>query len=388
MKPIVYLSHIIPVLFLSFTIQAQQLKSVHWSAPAHLPPLENQAANPGIAGAFAGLHGDKLIIAGGANFPEGMPWEGGRKKYADAVYVLSQEGKADYHWYYQAKLKLASPVAYGASVTTGEGIVCIGGENEKGISQKVFLLQWKETGQNIIQQELPSLPFPLTNAAALLYRNTIYVAGGETTGTVSDQLISLDMTNSNEGWKMVSTLPAPVSHAVWVLQVNENGPGFYLIGGRRRTAGGTSELYHTVYRFDPVAKKWEQQASLPYALSAGTGLPVGRDEILLFGGDRGIVFHKTEVLIAAIAAEKEEGKKQELVREKNQLQATHPGFSRDVLCFNTRKQRWKSAGKIPYPAPVTSTAVQWHKCIVIPSGEIKAGVRTSQVLVGKLRFKN
>ncbi|MBR90601.1 MAG: galactose oxidase, partial [Verrucomicrobiales bacterium] len=28
----------------------------------------------GVAGPFVGVHNDVLIVAGGANFPEGMPW--------------------------------------------------------------------------------------------------------------------------------------------------------------------------------------------------------------------------------------------------------------------------------------------------------------------------
>ena len=60
---------------------------------------------------------------------------------------------------------------------------------------------------------------------------------------------------------------------------------------------------------------------MPYALSAGTGILYDANNIILFGGDKGTVFHKTETLIAAINAEKDEVKKQELIKQKNKLQS-------------------------------------------------------------------
>ncbi len=35
-----------------------------------------------------------LLVAGGANFPDRMPWDGGTKVWHDAVYALGDRGKA------------------------------------------------------------------------------------------------------------------------------------------------------------------------------------------------------------------------------------------------------------------------------------------------------
>ena len=42
----------------------------------------------GVAGAFAGVSGGALVVAGGANFPGKKPWEGGTKTWTDAAFVL------------------------------------------------------------------------------------------------------------------------------------------------------------------------------------------------------------------------------------------------------------------------------------------------------------
>lgn len=94
-----------------------------------------------------------------------------------------------------------------------------------------------------------------------------------------------------------------------------------------------------------------------------------------------------EELIAAISQENDVVKKQQLVQKKNQLQVSHPGFSDEVLCYCPKTDEWTTVGRIPFSVPVTTTAVNWNGYCFIPSGEIKAGVRTSQILMGKLPQK-
>ena len=44
-----------------------------------LPASEDGKPNPGVAGVFSGITDQYLIIAGGANFPDKRPWDGGIK---------------------------------------------------------------------------------------------------------------------------------------------------------------------------------------------------------------------------------------------------------------------------------------------------------------------
>lgn len=126
---------------------------------------------------------------------------------------------------------------------------------------------------------------------------------------------------------------------------------------------------------------------MPHNLSAGIGVAVGRNFILLFGGDSGAAFHKTEELIFAINNEKDEAKRAQLTEEKIRVQSMHPGFCREALFYDTKRDQWQTVGCIPYEAPVTTTAVKWNDEIVIPGGEIRAGVRTPQILSAKNIFK-
>ncbi|MFC0773425.1 hypothetical protein ACFEL9_10835 [Terrimonas sp. R1] len=355
---------------------------MQWKIAAQLPALNGQPKSLGFAGPVAGVHGNILVIGGGANFPDAMPWSGGKKKYYDDVFVYVKNKKTIS--LYKKIFRLPSSIAYSANCSTPQGIVYAGGENEKGISNKVLLLQWDGIKETIVSKYLPDLPVALTNAAAAFHNNTVYIAGGETIGATSDQFYCLDMKSMAAGWKLLPAIPKPVSHAVLIAQSNADHASIYLVGGRKKNTNGISDLYSLVFKFDILKCQWEEKRSLPYALSAGTGIAAGLNNILIFGGDKGETFHKTEDLIAAINSEKDETKKTELIQQKNKLQSSHPGFSKEILMYNIESDEWTVVDCIPFDSPVTTSAVIWENKVIIPSGEIKAGVRTPQILSANL----
>lgn len=358
---------------------------INWKVAATLPVKEGADKQLGLAGAFAGVNNNVLLVAGGANFPDEMPWRGGKKKYYSDVYVFQKNDEGNINSIHKT-FHLPYPIAYGASCSASNGIVCAGGENDQSISNKVLLMQWNDARNEVVFKTLPDLPVAVTNACITITANIVYLAGGEITSGVSKQFLSLDIDNTSLGWKQLPALPKAVSNAVIVTQSDGKNNCIYLIGGRKKNANSTSDLYTSVYQFDFKGNQWKEKTSLSYALSAGTGLATGANYILLFGGDKGETFHKTEEFIAAINAEKDEAKKQELFKQKTLLQSTHPGFSRDVLLYNTLTNNWKIAGSIPFEGQVTTTAVKWGEDIIIPSGEIKAGVRTPRIIAGKIIF--
>src|SRR3954469_737650 len=83
-----------------------------WARLSRLPDKE------GFAGAFAGVSGGALLVAGGANFPDKKPWEGGTKIWYDTVFVLD---RPDGEW--KVAGRLPRRLGYGVSVTHGDGVV-------------------------------------------------------------------------------------------------------------------------------------------------------------------------------------------------------------------------------------------------------------------------
>ena len=70
----------------------------------------------------------------------------------------------------------------------------------------------------------------------------------------------------------------------------------------------------------------------------------------------------------------------------------HPGFEPSVWAYDTITDTWASAGELPPMAggvpvavPVTTPVVEWKKKFIVPTGEIKPGIRSPQVLVAEVQ---
>lgn len=372
-------------MFLLSKAVAQKPIALSWKLEGNLLSEDNQHMGLGVAGPVTGFTNNVLVIAGGANFPDSLPWKGGKKKYHDKVYLFIKDAR-------QLKAipsstQLPFPIAYTANCSTEKGIVYAGGENESGLSNKVFLLNWDGSKEALLISSLPNLPVLLTNASADCVGTMVYVAGGETTQGVSKKLYSLDLNNTDKGWQTMADLPRPVSHTV-LLAVNKTGKDFlYIAGGRSKQANGISDIYSHLLKYDIASNNWTEEKPLPYAISAGTGAALNGKGIMVFGGDIGEVFHKVELLNAAIQKAVSEEEKKRITEKKNLLLSSHPGFSKEILFYDFSKDIWIRIGSIPFKTPVTTTAVKVKETIYIPSGEIRAGVRTPAILSVKLSPK-
>src|SRR5262245_10143796 len=83
---------------------------LRWERFAPLPDSH------GFAGSFAGVSDGALLVAGGANFPDGKPWEGGAKVWHGIVFVLESP-----HGAWKAAGKLPLPLAYGVAISHERG---------------------------------------------------------------------------------------------------------------------------------------------------------------------------------------------------------------------------------------------------------------------------
>ena len=364
-------------------VLAQKIEAIHTTITVaeYLPSLSNNKQSLGFAGPITGTNNGIFIVAGGANFPELMPWQGGKKFYYKDVFVYTRKNQ---QISFKKSSQLPFNIAYAACCSSVEGIFFAGGENENGIMNSAYLLNWNNQKESIDTKILPALPFALTNASAVAINNIIYVAGGETAISVSNKLLALDLHNLNKGWQFLPNIPKAVSHAVMTVLSDGKKAKLYLIGGREKKQSGISELFKSVFEFNIQASTWSEKTSLPYSLSAATGVSFGFNDMLVFGGDDGKTFHQVELFLAAINNEKDSLKKQAIIQQKNTLQAAHPGFSKNILRFNLPTNTWTLIDSIHFDIPVTTTAVDCDGMVLIPSGEIRAGVRSPKILSVKI----
>lgn len=116
-----------------------------WSAVAPLPAPTGSEVQEGLAGAYAGLIHDRVIVAGGANFP-------GARQNADSGHWFAHEGLSK-HWasevfvldgdLWQEVGELPLGLAYGASFSADGTLLVVGGEDATGTARTdVFALEW------------------------------------------------------------------------------------------------------------------------------------------------------------------------------------------------------------------------------------------------------
>jgi len=368
--------------------QQQENLTLEWERAAYLHDKEGHPSL-GFAGPINGLHHQVLVVAGGANFPDKMPWEGGKKKYYDAVYVLEKKGEK-YAWNTKVQSKLPEPIAYCGVTSTPLGIVYVGGENENGLSNKAYLLQWNKKTNEVGCTTLPNFPKAITNVGLTSDGHMIYAVGGDQTTTSSNQVFCLNLKSEQRQWIALENFPFALASAAVVMQNSQEGPCLFVIGGRTKTPSGISNWHPTVYAFHLKKKEWKAVAMLtdgqtPMHFAAGSVVAINKNELLLLGGDTGHVFHKIETYLSQIAQSHSETEKEKWIQEKNLLNTQHTGFNKNILCLNTLTYAWRKIGELPFMSPVTTTAVVWGYNIVLSNGEIKPGIRTPNIMIG--RFK-
>ena len=316
----------------------------------------------GVAGPFAGVSDGALVVAGGANFPKSPPWDGGEKVWHDTAYVLEHLPDGQCRWQKGAPLK--RPLAYGVSLTTREGVVCIGGCDAERCYADVFVLTWDKKTGKLTQNALPSLPKPCAFACGAKVGRTIYVAGGQDSMSATSamkQFWALDLDAVQKGWRSLDPWPGPAR--ILAVAAGQGG-AFHLMTGCELVPGrdgkATRRYLKDAYRYDPEQSAWRKIADMPRPAAAAPGLAFGTSQILVFSGDDGSKVHLGL-----------------------SLKDEHPGFPRDMLVYDTQTDAWTKGGGLPW-GPVTTTAVEWEGRIVIPSGEDRPGHRTARVYEGTL----
>ena len=419
-----------------FSSAAEQKFSdfLEWSDLPPLPPASGESVNPGVAGAYAGICSNNLIIAGGANFaiPATDITNGAAKIYHDKVYCMVKTDSGC--TYTPVEGKLPFPLAYGASVTIPQGVLLIGGQDAEGAVADVLLLN---TGNGELKiTALPPLPKTTSCTKAVLLNGKVYLAGGTSSTSDLDAMNnfwSFDLSllaspefakKSAEATKLLSVKPAlkrakqssdlwgeefswqtlpdipgdPRNHAMVSVQHDGFAQHIYIMGGRRKLSNneiadlpdaerdalimGSLKVFDEVHKFSFKEMQWKACAPMPSPLAAGVSISSGQGHILVLSGATGEYVKKWE---------------------NEKFFFKHPGFMNTPYVYHAITDTWIREKASPesentkaavtaqlgmkalpegYPVPVaqvTATALNWNNDIILVSGEVRPGVRTPAV---------
>ncbi|MFC4995577.1 sodium:solute symporter family transporter [Rubritalea tangerina] len=386
-------------------------EAIQWGGEFPSVPDEH-----GFAGPFAGVVGEGdnryLVFGGGANFPEGAPWEktasGGKppKVWYDSLYAipLESEGLKPSGAWEKLSEVLPEKLGYGASVSLehrGSALFIGGNRAENGgmhHSKKVYEVKVGQGGFEI--EAVADLPVGVSSAPAAVIGKKVYIfsgasADGEHMGAYVMDTASTDV--SKWAWEKMAWpesaagVPARArQHATLGVQ----GGKLYVFAGRtaidtsievpevdRNTMHGMDFL-RDAYVFDPKAGNWKRLTDLPVGISAApqNAVPAGVSHLMVLGGVD-VDFLRQQLKDRP---------------DKNGQGFEHPGFPNVIRAYHTITDRWAVVGELPIGAdaerrankkevgyaPVTVPVVMVGKDFVVPSGEIKPGIRSTQVLFG------
>ena len=328
----------------------------------------------GVAASFAGSHDGSLLVAGGCNFPDTPAAEGGSKKFYADIYALNLATK-DAQW--QKVGQLPKALAYGASVSTPDGVVCIGGTSDGQQSETaVYLIN--KSGK---ASPLPALPIGLDQMAAAFGDGKVFVAGGQSNGQGSLKAFALEWGKKDAKWEALPDIPAPARvQSCAAVQSAAVGSAFYLLGGYDPA---TKKAVTNGVAYDFNTKQWRTTGTIqpygeatPVALIGASAVASGCGHIVCIGGVNKDVFEQ------ALASPADD-------------YLTHPAdwykFNQNLIVYQTVTDAWARlfegkelarAGAAVVPVKDAMGTQHWY----VINGEEKPGVRSAAVTEASVSY--
>lgn len=317
----------------------------------------------GFGGMFAGVLDGRLVAGGGAQWSKPI-WLDGRKVFNDRLFVLDAPDGA----WQVSPVTLPTPRGYFACAAGDDAIYLAGGIDAGGCLCSVQVL--RADGAALRFAALPDLPEPVGYAAAAVAGGRLFVVGGlrdpaATTATTTVWSIDLAVPSA-AGWRAEPDLPGP---GVFVPAAASGAKAFYLFGGVGFDAAGKPVPSARAYRFDVATRSWREVAPLPEPrVGPVSPCAMRADGRILVAGGYSTVFPGA--------------------------QRDHPGFDTRTFYYHPAEDRWTDAPPLPNaavldrdaagdpgPAPMLGApGAVWHDLAVAVSGEVRASVRSPQVL--------
>lgn len=320
----------------------------------------------GVSAPFAGVVGDYMIVGGGCNFPDVPAADGGAKRFYDNAYCRSMTGDGG-EWQPIVDLPLA--LAYGASVVTDDGIVCVGGMCADSAVTQAFLIRQKPDCDDAPMFEicgLPPLPVAVDNGAAAFADGIVYVAGGNQADG-GNRLYAL--APGDTAWHCLPACPGPKRVQPVLLAADGQ---LYLAGGFcYDRLSNTCTIPADMVPYNIATRQWGEPVSFPakpdgtrYALVGGSGVTVG-NRLLLTGGVDYRIFQDAM-----------EGKAPADYLKKP---AEWYRFNSDVLVYDTARARWEVCRDVGGMNRAGGVLLLADDHLFMICGEVKPGIRSTRI---------
>ncbi|MER1961491.1 N-acetylneuraminate epimerase [Proteus vulgaris] len=228
-------------------------------------------------------------------------------------------------------------------------------------------------------EKLPNLPVTFKSGAGAISKNVIYVG----LGTAGKSWYKLDLNGAIKQWEKIADFPGTQRDQAIALELNNN---IYVFGGagKENENSATISALTDVYRYLPQENKWEKvNTRAPYGLVGHAGVNINNEQAIILGGVNQQIFDGYFVDLDRTKANKSENKK--VISDYFNKPAEGYFFNRNIMEYNAENNQWRLFGVMPFNGTAGSAlASDGHKITLI-NGEIKPGLRTSEVQTAILK---
>lgn len=355
-------------------------------APAEEPGIEQ-----GVSACYAGVHQGMLLMAGGCNFPEVPAAEGGKKRFYRGIYAADASADSLFVWKKVGELPVEA--AYGVSVSTPRGVICVGGTNRNGALSSAFRISLTKDNNAAVIDTLPALPCTIDNMSGAVLENKLFIAGGNVNGVPSNALYCLDLEMPDAGWTKLPDFPgAPRTQPVCVAQ-RKGGESFLFLWGGFAGAGEGRPATLSVdgLCYHPAEKTWMPIAtpmgtdSVEVSLGGGAGIACGDSLILCTGGVNKDIFlsalQREERMKAAIAAGNQASADSLKAAAKAYMSMPPEAyrFNDKIWVYHTSSDSWEEILHYPGTARAGAALAGADGVFFNIGGELKPGIRTPEI---------
>lgn len=328
--------------------------------------IPNHPIPHGVSAPFAGVINDWIIVAGGCNFPDIPAAEGGKKVYYSEIYAINMKEKSK-GW----KLigRLPNCAAYGATVSIGNNLYFIGGENMEGKLNSVYKVSMNSEACKVDLETLPSIPECITNLSGTAIGQDIYITGG-ITDTNKNSVYRISTQSSSEWEKLLSY---PGNKRIQSILLANGKNELYLIGGfQSPSKKKEGVLSDDILCYNIEKRSWKRLIELPFdengekrCLVGGSGI-AHNDMLILTGGVNYKIFNNA---INGKAPNDYLKKPVEWYK-----------FNDDILFLNLRNKTWNIVKDVNGMAKAGGILLEYKNSLYMICGETKPGIRSSEVI--------
>lgn len=354
---------------------------ISWAQYGQLPAAEGFTKSIGISGAYSGFIGDHLVVAGGANFPNGHPFfDEGKKSFYSDVFVFDVSNK-------QLKLvaqsHLPMKAGHGSTLVVGNSLYLVGGKNGEQAFDSIIELTLDSTNDPVAKV-IGQLPFTWSSGGAAWENGSLYLFAGQQDGQVSNQVCKYSFI-SGKCIDSHSTPPVPGLKRADFPSINHHGH-FYVFGGLNLAAGKDNYALTDTHAFDFNKASWKALAPItvdekPFSVAGGGVAALANDQLVLLGGVNRHVFNNAILQLTTRKGDELTSFKTDYFN----LSEEDINFSRRQVIYDISENSWHAlADLVPFPGgagPLTIT--QNGDSLYWISGEIKPVIRSPNIYSGQ-----